>query len=394
MKKIKLNEQGGGHSNTPPANYKSKKFDEIVSHGIDTLKIGFVASMKKEFMEFLDHKKEVAQDPESEEDPILRINNYDFIVKSHGSRNYRYIIKNDLMNISIIDRVKNDSYPNVMIIISSQFLWSQGVERAYNKVRNTLVDITTSIVSEKVSRVDMCVDIAGNNIEQTLTDRNIVDDFVTRATGIQFFEQHRKNTGYVVGSDNSKIKLRIYDKAREIEQSNKYWFYNIWEIDKNSDIPVWRIEFQLNRKFFSNYMLPDPKTGELHTVETFNDLMNVLYDLWDYLVNDWFSIRKQDDSNTSRRTIYPLWQLVQSMDSFLAQSEKVGAVRKTIRRVTSEQLIMNVQGYFTSIMAVEGIKDLKLGLKYIMHTTWEILKDRFEDDLLRKMPKYQITQVA
>lgn len=396
MEKFQEEKQGGGHSNTPPANYKRKLFDNVVAEGIDTLKIGFVADLKEEFMEKLAKKKELAQDHESDEIATIKVNHYEFKVNPTGSGNYTYVITNDLLYIAIIDRVKNDSYPNVMITMRSQFLWSEGVHSAYNKARNTLVDMSDSIVSEKVSRVDLCADIAGQNIENKLSDLNIMKDFVTRAVNTSIYQQHRVNTGFRVGSGSSKVMLRIYDKRQEIKykDNKKIWFYDVWGLDKNSDIPVWRVEFQLNRKFFSDYMVPDTKTGELHTIETFNDLMFALYDIWDYLVNDWFSVRKQDDSNTSRRTVYAFWKLLQTMDSFLAQTEKIGCIRRTYSRASSEELLINMQGFVTSLMAIWGLSNLDSSLKFIMNKLEAILRPRFKDDIKEKEYKYQGALVA
>lgn len=386
-----------GTCNTPTANYKN----EILSHGLDYLKIGFYGVLDSNVLEEIKELKDIAQDPKQDDPVHIVINNYKFRVMPHGGGNYSYIIANDAMNIAFteqkLDKEGNPAYPNIMLTLGSTILWKESADGAYNLGRNCVIDLVKSIDQEKVSRADLCVDITGKKIHKNFTDMNISKDFVTRARDKTARLQHDEVTGYSIGSRGSKVCSRIYNKSQEIKirKNKKAWFYDIWGIDQEKSLPVWRVEFEVHRSFFSKYAYE--KDGEKQTIETYHDLKVALFDLWKYLTVDWFSIRKKNqDSNTSRCPLYDFWQMIDEMDSFQGQKEKVGAVRIKTAAAGYRELLMGAKGYVTSMITSLGINE-KTAPADVMNTFMrvvgdikEVVKKHLESDISRKSSRNQL----
>ena len=122
---------------------------------------------------------------------------------------------------------------------------------------------------------------------------------VTRSEDRRIFLHGEDLRTFYVGAPGADIMLRIYDKSAEIDHNKKLWFLPLWGLEVNQN--VWRTEFQLRRPLLKSC-----------GINTLDDLLERRCDLWTYLTGDWFSLRLSDNENTTRRTVHPLWQLVQS----------------------------------------------------------------------------------
>ena len=159
------------------------------------------------------------------------------------------------------------------------------------------------MVGEKVSRADLCVDLALPFPEIDLTK-----EVVTRArTKINRLELDKVSSGtrstyYRIGSGG--MLARIYNKSEEIKVSHKEWFKEIW-LSQGWDgfTPVTRFEFQLRREVLKDY-----------SVNTFDELQARLADIWLYCTQRWLTIRDVNpkDTERSRWPIKDYWLVVQS----------------------------------------------------------------------------------
>jgi hypothetical protein len=154
------------------------------------------------------------------------------------------------------------------------------------------------------------------------------------------------------GAKKSPIQLRIYDKGREVEKGGtKLWFQDVWKVPSLDN--VWRVEFQLRRAVLKQF--------SIHTVE---DLLAHSAAVWSYLT-EWFSLRLQDDSNTTRRTVHPWWLMVR------ACAEKFGPLSAVVRDfksspVDSSWFTRQGAAFLASYTAREGINDLEeAAVRYI-----------------------------
>jgi len=124
----------------------------------------------------------------------------------------------------------------------------------------------------------------------------------TQALGDHAQRTRRELTGFSLGSRESPIYVRIYDKTREIhEQSQKWWFWDIWDARYRQD--VWRIEFELKRDFFRTVR---------PSIDTVAALLPRLPDLWDYLTGTYLTFRADTGARMARRPILPLSETIRA----------------------------------------------------------------------------------
>src|SRR5205814_6498276 len=124
-----------------------------------------------------------------------------------------------------------------------------------------LEDVFRQEMHLQPSEVHLCADIAGWSDIDTL-DRcmNFVSRSRKRATHFVpdwdidlHVNEHSfglKETGFDF-SKRGALSCTIYDKTREMKQSGKEWFTDIWRLhgwDEAKDGAVWRVEFKFKRE--------------------------------------------------------------------------------------------------------------------------------------------------
>ena len=140
---------------------------------------------------------------------------------------------------------------------NSRYLWScQSVLEAIVNAQTFLGELFKGEVFLQVSSVDLCVDVAGwedvgrldrvNHFVSRSRKRGLheesgwTDDLKSRDYALGF-----QRTGFDFARDKqgaSPLSCRIYDKSREIEQSGKEWFVDLWRAHgwSEDDGRVWR----------------------------------------------------------------------------------------------------------------------------------------------------------
>ena len=76
----------------------------------------------------------------------------------------------------------------------------------------------------------------------------------------------------------------------------------------------------------------------------------MIADIWQYLANEWLSMRELDNKNVSRRSLSVLWEVVVSVTNFFGRL--TGVVRATARKVKVEHLVSIIRGLSVSVAAV------------------------------------------
>src|SRR5438477_466937 len=62
----------------------------------------------------------------------------------------------------------------------------------------------------------------------------------------RFWALGRKLTGFAFGQRGAAVYCRVYDKTTEVRKRGLSWLPDLWG-DREADVPVWRIEFELRR---------------------------------------------------------------------------------------------------------------------------------------------------
>ena len=248
---------------------------------------------------------------------------------------------------------------NVFVSLNAKLLWHQGEQAAVELVTSELADLAGGTVREcRMSRCDLAVDLW---LPGGLTDDFVRRQAVSHASQQRIFtEQDRLQTMYVGGKD-SGILLRIYDKSVEVAHREKLWFLPLWGLTENAD--VWRCEFQVRR--------PILKAFGIHSLD---DLRTRRADLWQYLTDHWFSLRLCDDENTTRRTVHPLWQIVQQC------ADRFGPLTEPLRRhrsppsLDASRSVRQAAGSLVGFAARKGLTTFDAAL----HELSEELRQQFQ----------------
>ena len=216
--------------------------------GIDTLVLSFDAYWtSRAFFELLNGKLEEAK-ALKEEVPFSLVepdgNVIHFMLKPHGAGGYAWLLIGNDYCLKIMDAVRPESRPNLMVEFRSEFLWAVGPLQAVTRIIDALECIGVELPVRKPSRVDLCKDLLVAEEGWTL---DILNYAVTKATIDDTHRKHQQMTGITFG--RKALVARLYDKTREIrEVSGKTWFYKLWELEELPENTLaLRVEFQLRR---------------------------------------------------------------------------------------------------------------------------------------------------
>ena len=309
-----------------------------VGSGIDRLYLGFYVEVNEKLLNTLEAAKaEVSNSSFVERavalprfrEALISIGEKTFTIKPYRQERYPYILENGDMWLQVAEG-NADSYPSVYVQMESLYILSTGADSAVNEVRSFVSSNFGEIKEEKVSRVEMYVDVAGEKVYQ-----GDVDKFVSRAGIRGFYQVYGEFTGFELGKGD--IRAKVYNKKEEIKKSHKEYMYSIWD-GVSEDEEVWRIEFELKRRALKEW-----------DVEDYDSFKEVIGDIWKYLTEEWLSMREQDNENTTRRSLTFLWEEVRNTTQFFGKV--TGAIRNKKRIGEIKHYISQMNGCATAISA-------------------------------------------
>ncbi len=284
-----------------------------------------------------------------------------------GKRNYQYHVKfpEFELYLSRDGKPRNDT-PNVFVSLGSKLLWDRGVHEAVKFVLAELAELAPGTVIEcRINRCDLTIDL---QIPGGLTDAFLREHSVKRSRGQNLYLDNDQLESFYVGKMGSELLLRIYSKSIELAVSGKSWFLDLWGITNNVD--VWRFEFQIRRETLKGF-----------GVNTLDDLINRRAGIWRYLTEEWYSLRLLDNENPTRRTVHPLWTMIQEGVT------EFGDVSEVIRRVhpsrsqDSEMSVKRGAGSLIGFAAREGYTTIEEALPRFQQALIAALQGRnFEQE--------------
>jgi hypothetical protein len=297
-----------------------------------------------------------------------------------GRPNYQFHLQYPDFHLFVAKKSQpNGQTPNVLVSLSSKLLWTQGEQAAVDLVLKELAELADGTVREcRMSRCDLAADIL---VPNGLSDVMIRDHFVSHAQEIRPIIKKGKLETMYVGAKGADIQLRIYNKSLEILHSEKPWFNALWAFDRSVS-NVWRFEYQIRRPFLRAFK-----------INSLDDLLSRRTDLWIYLTHEWFSLRLCDNENVTRRSIHPLWKIVQ------ASFQKWGPSREGLQRVRqvpsldSDRVVKQLASRLVGFAARESITDFDEALAKAIDVLRTEFRDRdFTEELLRKRIQLGISQ--
>ena len=329
---------------------------QIVGSGIDTLIMGYAIGRylaTQQDFDRLDAAKAAAGVKQfgNKNNPIEWFDKQ-FSISPKGSKGYEWVISNRDVTVCIAKIPQGGRiFPEVYVTFRSEFLWGCDYVRAHNIFKSWLSS-WAAIVGEKVSRCDLCVDLA-----MYLPNIDTKQEIITRAkrkctfSEIKEYSLGHHYTGYWIGAND--LLCRIYDKTTEIKKSQKEWFKEVWRgQDWNGLSAITRVEFQLRRETLKEF-----------SANSFSELSESLADIWRYCTEDWLTIRDVNtaDSKRYRWPIKDYWQVVQSAIGHFGSCR--GILRYKQSQCKADHLVAQLKGVSISWVATLSLVYGEYGAK-------------------------------
>lgn len=285
----------------------------------------------------LAYQKEKLRYDKSRTPKVIKLGGIDFLLQPYGSSSgYSYVIENSDYVISFGEFMK----PSFFVKYKCLALWQKGLDTLHAEFMEWAESIGLyAYHAESLSRVDFSFDF---EIPERDFDEN---SFISMAKKDSRYRNNRVAQTFQFGKGD--IVLRVYDKIAEIkEESNKTWFYDLWETEQN----VWRIEWQCRK--------PILKRFELLTVD---DLFHGQGDMLHYLASEHDSLRvPNNDKNRSRWPLHPLWLNLQAQIKNMACLGVYRAIDNEARLETRiTRIAISMLGYAKQMAAIDCVKHNK-----------------------------------
>lgn len=281
---------------------------------------------------------------------------------------YRYHLETDFCHVWIGKSPESKGTPNVFVSIKAETLWDQGAPAAVRQIEEFVRNLGGRVRAVKPSRVDTCADFL---IPSGLTDRLLRERLVGRSRETSQHLTGDQLETFYVGSRAGQIKARIYDKAKEVRaEGTKLWFLEVWGLDALRD--VWRVEFQVRRPVLKQF-----------GIDTFDDLLGHLGNLWHYLTSEWLTFREPDNANTSRRSVSDWWHEVQlagqSLGEAFALQRRFGGTEASVG-----WYVGHIAGCLASYAARRGIPALDVAAGELLEAVGEYWESKDFEDVVEK----------
>jgi hypothetical protein len=320
---------------------------KVVASGIDTLVLGFAIKTYKgvdDFNLLTEAKLKSGEKQFDKKGCAVEWFGSEFNMTPRGAMGYEFVLRNADVTVCIAREARGGTViPEVYVTFSSVNLWTNSVVGAVIAFKRWLSKWAL-IIETKVSRVDLCLDVA-----MPFPEIDIKNEVVTRARKkmrinenekIEHYVECRRDTGYRFGAGD--LVCRIYDKTKEITVSQKQWMKEVWLAETWDGItPVVRFEFQCRRKFLKEM-----------GVNSFDDLIERQADIWRYCTYDWLRICDRGSStNQSRWKSKDYWTLVQ--ESFNLFGQAYGVLRLRSKQARYDPLMREIYGCSVTAAAVQ-----------------------------------------
>jgi len=353
---------------------------ELLLHGIDTLQCSyFLRPHGHSGIDFagLTVEREKLRQSKERESKLINLGGVDFLLSPHGSPlGFPLVLNNQDFRIEMGEY----NNPPFFVTFRSQALWRDGAPALHQKFLEWAARLVfRPYKPESLTRVDFAFDYLLDNID-------FDEDFFVSYSNKD--SQHRENgkiQTFTFG--RSDIVLRVYDKVAEIKQeSDKVWFYDLWEREDN----VWRIEWQVRKQ-------PLKRFG----IATLNDLEGQPGDLLRYLAEQHDTLRvPSGDGNRSRWPLHPLWQ---DLHERIRELKSLG-----VYRVVDEAPVLSARkmrigiamyGYLKQLAAIRciqqgkeliSIDDAQETLKYTVNKLHDPLSWRI--DVQKRIKSFHLGQ--
>jgi len=304
-------DQGGDPSNSPP--------QKTTTGGEDWLTVNFYVNHQafESLSAQLDEAQSWAASGIQGKDE-LQIGDVRFIMSARGARQgagskavqmrWRMQSEHGLTLLLLNRETAHATLANVQARASSLLLMRLGFERVWALMQYCVEALNATIVDNKLSRVDACVDLpelAVAELSRAFNQGWVISRSRKRAnyaeaTFMNDYLVGRESTGFTVGK--SPLMLRVYDKLREsMLDPQKLAVLDSQRWGRRPSCAT-RVEFQIQRGKLKQF-----------GVDTVEDWLQYRRQVVDELTSSWFRLTAGpvDRKHAGRTEVHPAWLHVQ-----------------------------------------------------------------------------------
>ena len=283
-------------------------------YNIDTLWLNCGSPMYNDVMDFglrdilIDGRNDLQEDGLEESLVEVNLKGYEnplrFAIRGGNPPLYQCSLRNDSMAIYFSKTARDNGQLPMRVQINQFPLWEKGVEGAYFEAMEVLATLGFVCDEVRINRVDFAVH--SDQFKWTFSDfatfdypRNIKDD-----NKPNFFklDPMTGDFGTMMVGDRSRLAIRIYNKSKEIEDKQKFYFYDLYN-RHNMDINnVWNIEIECRRPFLKEICEDDEELKRIFDDFNYCLVHNGLSRLWSLLLEKynhdsahWNMLKKLDN---------------------------------------------------------------------------------------------------
>jgi len=300
---------GGLFSNTPPQASKTKEKTGDTTGGEDWLEMSVCVDWGANYVSLhkgLRFAKEAAQDERMarEGGDLVAFGEWAMIVAPGGAScgvYFAFRLAGHGVVVLLQDRQKPKAeVGNVIVRFDGTACLQWGGFGCLERARALLVAMGGLIIKEKLSRVDMALDVSGVGME-AFDAAYREERHIMQAKKRRRIEENGAITLYF---GKAPLMLRIYDKAAEIREScdeTKRFLMLLHRWQTGIPKQAIRVEFELRREALKE-----------RGIDTPDDYFLKRADLAAYLCSEWvrFTASAVDRDNTVRAAVLPHWQAV------------------------------------------------------------------------------------
>jgi hypothetical protein len=342
--------------------------------GIDSLDLGLFVKWEANWTKIcadLDDKKLTAQNSKTVID-TTDIGREFMHLSSGKPPNYRFHLQFLEYHLYIAISKDYGSSPNVYVSFNAAALWHVKLPGLLELLEFDLDHFGGTIERIQPSRVDLCADF---RLDGALTLPFLESHRIAKSRKTETHMEGNTLETYYSGTPGAPLRLRIYDKSKEIIKSNKQWFGAIWNTDDLTNI--WRVEFQIRRSILHQYRISD-----------LAGLWDTIGSVWCYLTSEWFSLRLQDNDKAERRTVLPWWQAVQECGSLFGDDNGARRTFDSDDVQSIKEILPHVFGRMITIAALSGVKDRIKSIHHMAKLLFDTTNDaKFNEKYQEKLIK-------
>jgi len=228
----------------------------------------------------------------------LSVRHYGYV--GGGRKNYRYHLEIGSNHVWISRGSDSRKFGNMLVKFSAEWLW--GNQGNWGVAIDAFLDdlILRGGGDEDfrhLSRVDLACDYE-------MPGGFDYEEFYHGAVPGKVYKNlqgsARKGQTCYIGKRVSPVSMAVYDKGKELAESKKMWFLDVWGLDRGSVSDVVRFEARFSRSFF-RAGLDDPGLLGSSSYSPAH-----VSRLWEIALSriEW---RTRDNSRTCRQSLHPVW---------------------------------------------------------------------------------------